>query len=278
MNSKYKSLGIAIQERREQCGLTQDELSDRAGLAYSTLAKIERGVVKNPSVFTVSSLAQALGCTVEELLKTQPVRAPRSSGIDDTFLFCDLNGVIVRFFHKAFVQLAHDNHLTVDRVETAFWHYNDAANKGEMNPRDFNAAMSEYLGIPRMDWHSNYLASVEPINEMHECLRSVIKTNRVGILSNIHEGLIGKMLKDGRIPDLDYACIVDSSEVHAIKPEQRMYEIAEQMAGASGEDILFVDDSRANLIAAERLGWRGLWFDDYRPADSVARLKEALDL
>ena len=57
-----------------------------------------------------------------------------------------------------------------------------------------------------------------------------------------------------------------------------MYEIAEEMAGASGEEILFVDDSRANLIAAERMGWRVMWFDYYRPADSVKKLKEALSM
>ena len=275
--NKHISLGESIQQRREECGLTQDELSDRAGLAYSTLAKIERGAVKNPSVFTVASLATALGCSVEELLKIERASVLQT-GPKDTFLFCDLNGVLVRFFQRAFVQIAEENNLTVDTVETTFWHYNDSANRGEMTLDTFNKVMAEQLRIDSFDWHKSYLSTVEGIEEMHECVREVAKIHRVGILSNTHEGLIEKLMKKGMVPDIDYACIVDSSQVGAIKPEQRMYEIAEEMAGASGEEILFVDDSRANLIAAERMGWRVMWFDYYRPADSVKKLKEALSM
>jgi FMN phosphatase YigB (HAD superfamily) len=41
---------------------------------------------------------------------------------------------------------------------------------------------------------------------------------------------------------------------------------------------LLVDDSRANLMAAERMGWHVLWFDDYEPQESVPRIKEALEI
>jgi FMN phosphatase YigB (HAD superfamily)/DNA-binding XRE family transcriptional regulator len=271
----YIQLGAAIQRRREEVGLTQDDLSDRAGIAYSTLSKIERGVVKNPSVFTISAVALALGCSIEELLREQEaiVATPNSN----TFVYCDMNGVLVRFFQKAFAQIAHECDLSVDKIETAFWHYNDAANRGEMSLEKFNSVMAEQLGITKFDWHKSYLQNIEPITVMHECLREIVKTNKVGILSNTHKGLIAKMLTQGLIPDINYACIVDSSEVGAIKPEPKIFEIAEEMANVQGEQILFVDDSRANLIAAERFGWRVMWFDDYRPADSGARLKEALN-
>lgn len=279
MHDKYRVLGETIQDRREQVGLTQDELSDRAGLSYSTLSKIERGVVKNPSVFTISSIATALGCSIDEILKAgKPQSLNSNKGPSDTFVFSDLNGVMVRFFQKAFVEIAHQCAITPEKVETAFWHYNDAANRGEMSPEKFNRVMAEHLGIATFDWHGSYLNNVEPIPAMQDCLVDVAKTNRVGILSNIHHGLIDKMLEKGLIPDIDYACIVDSSEVGAIKPEQRIYEIAQEMAGTMGEDVFFIDDSRTNLIAAQRLGWRVMWFDDYRPEDSVTRLKQALEL
>jgi len=31
------------------------------------------------------------------------------------------------------------------------------------------------------------------------------------------------------------------------------------------------------VMAAQKLGWKVLWFDDYRPEDSVKRIKSALD-
>jgi len=48
------------------------------------------------------------------------------------------------------------------------------------------------------------------------------------------------------------------------------------LAAVEPHEILLVDDDRPNLMAAERLGWQVLWFDDYRPTDSVERIRDAL--
>lgn len=74
-----------------------------------------------------------------------------------------------------------------------------------------------------------------------------------------------------------YEAIIDSSQVKAIKPEEKVYQIATERAGCPPEEILFVDDSRVNLMAAQKQGWRVLWFDDYRPDESVARIQSALE-
>ena len=42
-------------------------------------------------------------------------------------------------------------------------------------------------------------------------------------------------------------------------------------------EILLVDDSRVNLMAAEKHGWHVLWFDDYRPDESSKRVRDALE-
>ena len=277
MTNDYRLLGQLIQKRREAIGLTQDNLADKAGISYSTVSKLERGVIKDPSIFTIASLAEVMGCTIDNLLGPKPSQSSKAKTKgSDTFLLCDMNGVLVRFFQRAFVQIAKDNHILLDKVETTFWHYNDMANRGEISTKEFNKVMADRLGITKFDWHKSYLSAIEPIAEMHDCVREVAKTNRVGILSNIHKGLIPKMLERNLIPNIDYSCIVDSSEVHKIKPDPKVYQLTERLVGASGKEILFVDDSRTNLMAAERFNWRVMWFDDYRPADSVARVKNAL--
>jgi transcriptional regulator with XRE-family HTH domain len=63
-----KLLGKSIQEARQAAGLTQQELCQKAELSYSTLAKIERGAIKTPSVFTVMKIAQILGIGMDGLL------------------------------------------------------------------------------------------------------------------------------------------------------------------------------------------------------------------
>jgi putative hydrolase of the HAD superfamily len=80
------------------------------------------------------------------------------------------------------------------------------------------------------------------------------------------------------LPNIRYDAIVDSSQVGAIKPEADIYKIAEGEAGVPANEILFVDDSRTNLMAADRQGWRVLWFDDYRPAESAEKIRNILEL
>ena len=85
------------------------------------------------------------------------------------------------------------------------------------------------------------------------------------------------MRREKLIPNLNFDAIVDSSAVAAIKPESKIYEVAQQKAGVEAGEILLIDDSRVNLMAAERLDWNVLWFDDSRIQESVDRVKEVIE-
>src|SRR6188768_2470478 len=105
-----QSLGRHLQSARVAAGFTQQELCQQAGISYSTLAKIERGAIKSPSVFTIQRLAEVLNTTLDGLMgRMQPAPLPKvkhksKSGV--SFVYFDINGCLVRFFHQAFSQLA----------------------------------------------------------------------------------------------------------------------------------------------------------------------------
>jgi len=61
-------LGRKIKHQRAALKLTQDELARKADIPYTTLVKIETGVVKSPSVQTMQKIAQALEVTIDELI------------------------------------------------------------------------------------------------------------------------------------------------------------------------------------------------------------------
>lgn len=61
------SLGNRIREVREMRGLTQDELSKRAGISIKHLSVLERGL-KEPRLSTFLAIVEALGSTPNELL------------------------------------------------------------------------------------------------------------------------------------------------------------------------------------------------------------------
>jgi transcriptional regulator with XRE-family HTH domain len=58
-----------IKRFRKQRGISQEELAREAGVTYSTLIKLESGSNKNPTVKTLQQIAQALGVTLDDLVK-----------------------------------------------------------------------------------------------------------------------------------------------------------------------------------------------------------------
>jgi DNA-binding XRE family transcriptional regulator len=62
-------LGQKIKKLRQKLGLSQDDFARKADVPYTTLTKIETGVIKKPSVFVVSKIAKALSVSVDDLIK-----------------------------------------------------------------------------------------------------------------------------------------------------------------------------------------------------------------
>ncbi len=278
-----KKLGKQLQQARQSAGLTQQALCQKTGLSYSTLAKIERGAIKSPSIFTVNSIAEIVGVSLDELLAPHrknpvvPKTAKKQSRSGVRFVYFDINGVLVRFFHAAFTKIAKDTGAVPDMIETTFWRYNDKVCSGEMNVDEFNKIMGKQLDAKHFDWQHYYLESIDPVEQMHDVVAWTAEHYEVGLMSNIMPGFIGQLLHKKLIPDIPYSAIVDSSLVHAVKPQPKMYETAQQMAGVKSNEILLIDDSRSNLTAADKFDWHVLWFDDFKPDDSVARIRSALE-
>lgn len=62
------TIGENIKRIRTKQGLSQDDLARKAGLKYSTLAKIEGDFVKKPGVQMMAKIAKALDVSIENLL------------------------------------------------------------------------------------------------------------------------------------------------------------------------------------------------------------------
>lgn len=275
-----------MQAARVKAGLTQQALCQKANLSYSTLTKIERGAIKSPSIFTIQSIASALDVGLDVLMGVSsasaplaPARIPKKrskSGV--SFVYFDINGCLVRFFHAAFARLSERTGASPDVIETVFWHYNDLVCRGEMDMDTFNKKLAQELHTDEpISWLDYYIDAVEPIPVMHDLVSWASENYRIGLLTNIMPGFVDALKRHGLIPDVHYDVIVDSSDVKTIKPEAEIYEIATKRAHCPAAEILLVDDSRVNLMAAEKNGWHVLWFDDYRPDESAERVRGALE-
>ena len=63
------NIGENIKKRRTKLGLSQEDFAQKSGVKYTTLTKIESGVIKTPSVVIMAKIAKALDANIEELLK-----------------------------------------------------------------------------------------------------------------------------------------------------------------------------------------------------------------
>lgn len=273
-----KRLGGVVQSARKAHGLTQQALCQRTGLSYSTLAKIERGAIKAPSVFTLQTISRALGVSLDELVEAALPQGQRRKKVAKNgvrFVFFDMNGCLVRSASSAFARLAEESGASQETVETIFWKYNDDVNRGVKSIDELNTALAERLGV-MVDWNKYYLEAVQATPLMADFVHWVAESYEIGILTNTMPHLIQPMIEKGLLPTEAYNVIVESCEVHALKPEHRIYEIAAERAGVAPHEILLIDDDRPNLAAAGKEGWHTMKFHAFQPEESIQAIRAAL--
>ena len=273
-----KGLGKRLQLMRQRAGMTQQQLCLAANLSFSTLTKIERGAIKAPSIFTIQSIASALGMGLDDLLDFEAPQAKgriTKSGV--RFVYFDVNGCLARFYHRAYIQIAQDYSLPADLVEMAFLHYNADVCSGKISMTEFNRSIAKRLGIAKLDWAKYYLANIEPMPGMAETVRWASQHYGVGLLTNVMPGILDELMDKKIIPDIKYDAIIDSSKAGLVKPDQAIFELALKKANLPPECLMLVDDSRENIAVAEKKGWHVMLFDYAEPDMSVDQVRLALE-
>lgn len=67
--SKKSLIAQNIKKYRQKLGVSQDRLSKMADVTYNTIIKIESGGSQNPTIDTLFKIANALGVSVDDLIK-----------------------------------------------------------------------------------------------------------------------------------------------------------------------------------------------------------------
>ncbi|HEY9659515.1 MAG TPA: HAD hydrolase-like protein, partial [Allocoleopsis sp.] len=117
---------------------------------------------------------------------------------------------------------------------------------------------------------------VKPIEKNHQTLIELSHSHPVGILSNMYNGAFFKLLKKGKIPDVAYSRIVQSSELKLIKPQEEIYLIAQSISGYNPSDIIYIDDRKDFVDFATSLGWNGICYENEREESLQSMLSKLL--
>lgn len=57
-----------IKNKRKEKGMTQDELSEKSGIGRVTISRLESGTLTETNVGTLTRIASALDCEMNELM------------------------------------------------------------------------------------------------------------------------------------------------------------------------------------------------------------------
>jgi len=69
MTNNKSAIAENMKKYRKKKGITQDKLSKMADITYNTIIKIESGATYNPRVETLKQIADALGVSIDDLMK-----------------------------------------------------------------------------------------------------------------------------------------------------------------------------------------------------------------
>lgn len=107
-------------------------------------------------------------------------------------------------------------------------------------------------------------------------LKDVGRKARVGLLTNMYPHMFAAIQKRRLLPDIHWDVIVDSSVELLQKPDRRIFERAQKMAGVPASSILFIDNSAGHIIAARQAGWQTFLYDSSNHASAVHDLTDYL--
>ena len=76
MSKEKSTIAENIKKYRKLAGISQDQLSKKADLAFHTIAKIEAGSTPNQTIDTVAKIDKALEVSVDDLINKSKACPP----------------------------------------------------------------------------------------------------------------------------------------------------------------------------------------------------------
>ena len=152
--------------------------------------------------------------------------------------------------------------LPYERIRHAFRQHNS---EPEIGPTTYAEIWPEVCRALGCDMSSDLLLGAfesTPMNAaMFQFARELKASHSVGIVTDNKKDRIDHLKQYQRLEAV-FAPIVVSAEVGCTKTHPAIFQFALDSLGVRPEECIFIDNSRANLIAPAALGVKTIYFDD----------------
>jgi len=195
------------------------------------------------------------------------------------FVYFDVGGVLMSW-QDGHRKVAEEYNVPLEDLQKVFHENWRDACRGTLDLAAYMHKFASVLGMsePYPDMTDFWTDRFTVISPVHELAHELKEYYKLGILSNAERGILAKAKKKGLIPDIEWHSFIDSSDHGSIKPEKKIYEIAEEMAGVDPGEIFFIDDVAEHITMAESRGWQGVTFDANDIPGSIKKIKKELGL
>lgn len=123
--------------------------------------------------------------------------------------------------------------------------------------KDFHATVDPTFSLQKyfVEHLSKNISIIEVMKKL------VNRGVKIGLLTDQYPGMLELIFSTGLIDKSIFDVIIDSSIEKVHKPDKAIYNIAAKKAKNNPENILFIDNTKANLEAAKALGWHTFYYN-----------------
>lgn len=187
------------------------------------------------------------------------------------WMIFDLGGVLVRIWHD-WAEVARAVGLKAESLALAACPLLSRYQSGDWDDDGYLAALAARHGCSQSDAQKLHLAILAGEYPGVDRFVQQVKAAgwRVGCLSNtnaLHWAVLRDPANYPTVAGLDLH--IASHEIGANKPDPAAFAAVEAATGASGHDIVFIDDTRTHVDAARERGWQCY---QVQPAQALADL------
>ncbi|MEK7577425.1 MAG: HAD hydrolase-like protein [Patescibacteria group bacterium] len=196
------------------------------------------------------------------------------------FIYFDVGSVIVDNDYSK-MSIARQHNISYEKVLKVFEENWKAGCRGTLSNRKYHEIVKRELGISHSsgDVTDLRVEYQKPIEETHTFIHEIKSQYRLGILSNAEKTALEKQIKKGHIPNINWEVIVESAQYGVIKPDPKIYEIAESFVpDLKPHELFFIDDHIEMVEAAKKRGWSGEVFDPKDRKESIKRIQKSITL
>ena len=197
------------------------------------------------------------------------------------FVYFDFGAVLVNY-DDVFEKVCKDFNLNRGKFREFYSGFIDDMDVGKINVGDFWGNCIKKFKIKNADNYNlakSWVSDYQIIKPVQDLIYSVEGKIKIGIISNIPAEIWWAAMGDNWVPNIKYDEMILSSDVEEVKPERKIYEIAQKrLKNINPTEIMFIDDKPENLIEPNAMGWKTFCFDQLKANENILEIQKLMGL